>query len=227
MSSQRELFEYYNERAPEYEGFYWGEFPAKIPNPDLYKNDTTAISKLLPDHISGKCIDIACGTGFWLPVYEKNCTKITLIDQSESVLAECAKKVQKLGIENKTEIIRDEIFSHPFKEHIYNNALAGFLISHLPDAELDTFFNILKKLLIPSGRFAILDSTWNEEIAAIRKNKTGMIKRVLSDGRKFDIYKRYFERQDLDTLAEGNKFNLEIIYWGNVFFLATGRFRGA
>ncbi|MFC1955087.1 class I SAM-dependent methyltransferase [Chloroflexota bacterium] len=220
------MFEYYNERAPEYEACYWGKSPLQISDPDIYKNDTLAIQKLLPGYISGKCIDIACGTGFWLPVYEKDCTRITLIDQSESVLAECAKKIHKLGIEDKTKIILDEIFSYPFKKQEFDSAFIGFLVSHLSDVEIDDLFDILKKVLLPGGKLAIIDSTWNDEFAQMCRNKAGMIKRPLSDGREFNIYKRYFEKQGLYSLAERNSVNIEVVYWGNVFFLATGCFLG-
>ena len=111
MSNQQELFEYYNQRAPEYEAFYYGGKPAYVPDPDAYRGEVSIISRLLPTYISGNCIDIACGTGFWLPFYEENCPEIALIDQSQSMLVECAKKVKKLGIENKTEIICDDFFS--------------------------------------------------------------------------------------------------------------------
>ena len=229
MKNQRELFEYYNERAPEYEDAYLGKFAVKTSHSDLYKNDTLAIQKVLPGYISGKCIDIACGTGFWLPVYEKDCTSITLIDQSENVLAECAKKIGKLGIEEKTKIIRDEILSYPFKEHEYDSAFIGFFISHLPDAELDAFFGILKRLLRPGGRLTVIDGVWSEMIIKIRpvRSKVGMITRTLYDGRQFQVFKRYFEKQDLQDLAGRFGINLDIIYWGKVFLLATGHFRDA
>jgi len=225
-ASDRDLFEYYNERAPEYEEFYWGRFPAKIPSPDLYRNDTLAVQKLLPDYVGGKCIDIACGTGFWLPVYEKNCTDITLLDQSESVLDKCRKKISKLGIENKVRIIRNDIFHYPFEEDGYESALVGFLISHFTDVELRSFLDSLKVLLRPGGKFTIIDSVWSEEIAAIRKRKAGMITRTLSDGREFDIYKRFFEKQDLHNIAREYGISLEIVYWGRIFFVAIGNFPG-
>ena len=185
---KRELFEYYDERAPEYEEFYMGKAAHTISNPVFYQNDTAAISKLLPDYINGKCLDIACGTGFWLPVYEKNCTEIMLIDQSEGVLAECVKKIQRLGIENKAEIIRGEIFSYSYKEHEYDSAFIGFLMSHLHDDEINNIFQILQRALKTGGRFAIIDSAWSKEIAAVRSDKAGMIKRALRDRREFEIY---------------------------------------
>lgn len=223
-SIKRELFEYYNERAQEYEEFYWGRFGAKIPNPDIYRNDTIGITQLLPNYVRGKCIDIACGTGFWLPVYEKNCHWITLIDQSEGVLEECSKKIQKLGIENKTEIICGDLFDYPYKKNEYNTAVIGFLISHFNDTELNQFFDIVKTLLVKNGRFVIIDSTWNQELAGMGREKVGFIERILMDGRRFTILKRYFERQTVLELTKVIKADIEVIFWGNVFFLAVGYF---
>ena len=225
-SKDHELFEYYNERAPEYEAFYWGDFPAVIPDPDRYKNDTLAIRQLLPDHVSGSCIDIACGTGFWLPVYEKNCTDITLIDQSDGVLNECRKKIDEIDIGDKTSIICDEIFDYPYQAGRYDSAVIGFLISHLTDAEMEGFFNIIRRILKPGGRFAVIDSLWSEDLTAIGRKRSGMIERSLFDGRTFTIYKRFFERPELNELAGNSGIDLEIIYWGKVFFFAVGRFIG-
>jgi ubiquinone/menaquinone biosynthesis C-methylase UbiE len=225
-SSNQELFQYYNERAPEYEAFYRGEFPTPHSNPDIYKNDTAAIAALLPHYVNGACIDIACGTGFWLSVYHRCCSHITLIDQSESVLDECAKKIQDLGIENKTSIIRDDLFNHPFPDQ-FDSAVTGFLISHFTDRGMSRFFNYLKSLLKKSGRFVIIDSLWSEEVAAFRRSREGMVKRALYDGREFEIYKRFFIKKDMDNIADEHSMKLEIVYWGRVFFLAAGRFPDA
>jgi ubiquinone/menaquinone biosynthesis C-methylase UbiE len=222
--SKQELFTYYNERAPEYEAFYRGQFPDKTVDPAIYKNDTLAIQRLLPGYVSGRCIDIACGTGFWLPVYEKNCSRITMIDQSESVLAECAKKIQRLGIESKTETVCGDLFKHPFKAHQYDTALMGFLISHFQGPEMDRFFTVLKTLLAPRGRFLIIDSLWSDVVEAMGRNKTGMVERFLFDGRKFEIYKQFFSQKALDVLSQKFSLDMEIVYWGKVFFLSAGRF---
>jgi len=216
LSTRQELFEYYNERAPEYEDFYWGDSPPRLFSPDVYKNDTMTIRELLPGYVKGKCLDIACGTGFWLPVYEKNCTAITLIDQSAGVLAECRKKIKSLGIEGKTRLIRDEVFGYTFKTGEFDSALIGFLVSHLNDNELYTLFNLL--------RFVIIDSAWNDELIKMGRSKTGMINRSLKDGREFEIYKRYFNEYDLRELAKIFSLSIDIEYWGKVFFLADGSF---
>jgi SAM-dependent methyltransferase len=222
--SNEELFTYYNERATEYEAFYAGQFPTGPRSPELYKADTRAIQQLLPHYVKGICLDIACGTGFWLPCYHHNCSAITLIDQSEGVLAECCKKIEALGIKEKTSVITGDVFRDIPLNQSYDTALAGFLASHFKDEELTDFFDILKGALTPGGRFIIIDSVWGPEAKAHHRDQNGMATRRLYDGRTFHIYKRYFTREELDGLAEVNGFKLEIAYWGDVFFMGAGQF---
>lgn len=219
--AKHDLFEYYNARAPEYDEVYSGGIPASIPDPNIYKGETGIISKLLPTYIGGSCIDIACGTGFWLPFYQKNCSLITLIDQSESMLAECSLKIQKLGVESKTEVICGDFFSYPFRPDKYDSALIGFLLSHLAEAEEDSFFHILKRILKAGGKFVIIDGVWSKERAAT-SSKTGLVKRRLHDGHEFTIFKRYFEKQDLHDLAKKHGLALDVIHSGKVFVAAAG-----
>ena len=80
-------------------------------------------------------------------------------------------------------------------------------------------------MLIHGGQLVIIDSVWNDELAKMGRSKSGTIKRSLSDGHEFEIYKRYFEKHDLYSLAEYKGLNMEIIYWGNVFFLAVSSFK--
>jgi len=206
--NNQELIEYYNERAPEYEEFYWGGIGTRLHDPELYTRETLRIRHLLPGLVSGKCLDIACGTGFWLPVYQQNCSSITLIDQSENVLAECEKKINLLGIKNKTEIVQNNLFTHDYVQNLYDCVIAGFLISHFLDSELEDFFHLVNNLLVSSGHLVIIDSIWNKKLVEIGRNKAGIINRKLSDGREYQMYKRYFERDDIFQLS--NEFDLEI-----------------
>lgn len=222
--NKQQLFDYYNERAPEYEEFYDGVTSRKLFAPALIRREVDNLKKLMQYYVNGRCIDIACGTGFWLPIYERNCDSITLIDQSKNTLSECAKKVERLGIEHKTEMLCDDIFNYPYAAQAYDSAIIAFLISHLTDDEVDTLITALKKLLAPGGRFVFMDNAWNEVIANIPRTKTSMVNRTLKNGRQFRILKRYFERHDLEDIARRNEFNLDIVCWEELFFFASGCF---
>ena len=121
---KEEINEYYNERAKEYEDFLiFGGNPASIFDPESYQSEAKNISSLLSRFIEGKIVDIACGTGYWLPSYAQNCPEITLIDQSQKMLDECTKKIESLGIEKKCKLILDDFFAYEFKEKEFDVAL--------------------------------------------------------------------------------------------------------
>jgi SAM-dependent methyltransferase len=223
-SSHQELFRYYNERAPEYEEFYYGRFPTPRPGEDIYNIDREPIQKLVGRYISGRCIDIACGTGFWLPFYYKKCTCITLIDQSENMLAEARKKIERLGINHKTSVVQSDIFNPSLADGAFDSALIGFLLSHLDDSQMDVFIKQLKAFLKPGGTFVVIDSNWGDVNKSMRLAKAGMNERELFNGRKYSIYKRFFDKSDLQNLSDTHGIELKIPYWGGVFFMAVGSF---
>ena len=225
VSDNQELFTYYNERAPEYEAFYEGQFPTGARTPELYQADTKAIQQLLPHYVKGNCIDIACGTGFWLICYHQKCSTITLIDQAEGVLAETQKKILQLGIQDKTRTIRGDVFKDLPLNHEYNTAVSGFLISHFNDAEIKRFLSVVKEVLKPGGTFVIIDSIWGDEVKTFHKTQSGAVTRRLYDGREFRIFKRFFTQEELRHITAQNAVMLEIVYWGKVFFCALAHFK--
>ena len=215
---------YYDERAGEYEELYTlGTGPASISDPNAYKGESAALSKMVAEFAQGELIDVGCGTGFWLPHYAPNCSRITLLDQSGKMLCECRKKAQSLGIEEKCTLIQGDFFSHAFLENTFDTAIVGFFLSHVPQSLETNFFDRLRRMLKPIGRFLILDSIWSGERAKTR-SKAGRHKRTLNDGRDFEIYKRYFDANDFQAMAEAHKVTFSVVHAGRVFIVAEGRF---
>lgn len=216
------MYDYYDERALEYEQVYkTGTGPTTISDPHAYIEETAVVSKLVKKHCKGKLIDIACGTAFWLPYYAKKCSEILLIDQSENMLKQAEKKVNSLGIKNKSQLISDNIFNHTFDNNYFDSALIGFFIGHFIERSENKFFNILKTILKESGVFIIVDSIWSEERRKIRK-KAGIQTRILNNGRPFDIYKKYFTEQDIIKLSNKYHFKADILHQGRTFICFKG-----
>ncbi len=220
---KRSMCDYYDERAPEYEDVYRGSGPASIADPDAYKSESAALSELVGGLCKSDLIDIACGTGFWLPHYSKNCSAITLFDQSPKMLAESKRKAEQLGISDRCTFVRGDYFDHAFEPGAFDMAVIGFLLSHIPDELEQDFFQKLKNMLKPDGSFLILDSIWNNERAKTR-DKIGRHQRKLSDGRTFEIYKRYFVESDFRAMASKYELSLSIAHTGRVFIAAIGKF---
>jgi ubiquinone/menaquinone biosynthesis C-methylase UbiE len=219
-----EISEYYNERAKEYEELYkYGGVPASISDPESYKNEAKIISKLLNKFIKAKIVDIACGTGYWLPYYAPNCQEIVLIDQSQKMLDECKKKIEGLGVNKKCELICDDFFNCEFEENEFDISLIGFFLSHCNDEQEELFFNKIKKMLEVGGEMWFLDSSWNEERSKVR-GKSGIQERKLSDGRRFEVYKKYFDENDVQAIAAKYKIKFDILHQGKVFIVFKGSF---
>jgi len=218
---KEEMITYYDERAGEYDEVYLGKGPA-IPDPIAYRNDVSKIRTIALKFGRGHLIDIGCGTGFWLPYYEQNCLKITLLDESEKMLSECERRISKLGLEDKFYFIQGDFFKVKMENSVFDSAIIGFFISHLSRGEEENFFKKLKKILREDGRVMLIDSAWSKKREQYRK-KEGIHERTLNDGRKFTIYKRYFDRSNIERMFKKYLLGLESLYIGDVFLVAVGK----
>jgi putative AdoMet-dependent methyltransferase len=209
---------YYDERAPEYDEVYLGKSPS-IPEPEAYARDVKEIKTICRGFGSGHLIDIGCGTGFWMPCYAKNCNEITLVDQSRSMLVQCQRKVNELDSDICIHLIKGDFFDVRFLSKVYDTTLVAFLVSHLDDEHVQIFFRKIKSILKPNAEMLWIDGSWSRRRARYR-HKESLQERVLNDGRRFYIFKKYFEERDVYNLL--NKYNLDLrsLYMGDVFFAA-------
>jgi ubiquinone/menaquinone biosynthesis C-methylase UbiE len=219
-SLKQKMALYYDERAREYDEIYVGKGPA-IPDPIAYQNDVKKVSEIASKFGGGHLIDIGCGTGFWLPYYAQNCSLITLLDQSEKMLSECKKRVDELGLKYKCNLVQGDFFETHFEDSSFDSTLTGFLISHLTSEQEKSFFVNLKKSLKPQGQFMLIDSAWSSKRKQYRKKK-GIQERILNDGQVFTIYKRYFDKSDVEVIFERYGFKLQSYYKGDVMLASVG-----
>jgi demethylmenaquinone methyltransferase/2-methoxy-6-polyprenyl-1,4-benzoquinol methylase len=221
---QQSMYTYYDERASEFDEIYIGKGPALISDPEAYKIETTILARLVERYCQGNHLDIACGTGFWLPHYAKKCHHITLVDQSEKMLEECRKKAVEAGVLDKCQFICAEILNYRFPNNHYDSVLFGFFLSHLTSEQEAKLFTMLRTLLMKNGTFLILDSIWNAERSTHRK-KEGKQDRLLNDGRRFEIYKKYFTTTDFVMMAEAHDADVAILHEGRTFIAVQGKFK--
>lgn len=207
--------QYYDERASEYDHVYSGEGPA-FPDQNAYKKDARQISSMAERFGRGSLVDIACGTGFWFPHYSANCDRVTLLDQSKNMLACCRKRAEKTGLSDKCTFILGDFFEAKLQSDSFDSAVVGFLLSHLnPNYEL-MLFQILSRIMKPDAELLIIDSAWSKQ-RSLHRQKTGIQKRVLNDGREFCIPKRYFSKEEIYELLKRNDFRISELYFGNAF----------
>lgn len=217
----REMMSYYDERAQEYDEVYEGRGPA-MGAPAVYQRDVKEISVMVSTFGGERLIDVGCGTGFWLPFYVGNCSSVTLVDQSSKMLLECRSRIEKLGVEKRCVLIQGDFFDVDIAESSFDSACVGFFMSHLSADVEREFFGKLKRILSAGAPVMFIDSVWNDVLRGDRARR-GAQKRTLNDGRRFSIYKRYFEMADIEEMFGQYRIELEGHYLGEAFFAARGR----
>ncbi len=215
-----EMMSYYDARAHEYDEIYIGRGPASIPDPVLYKNEAQVTTKIVSTFGTGHLIDIACGTGYWLPCYARNCSKITLIDQSERMLSECRKRINELKLGGRCDLVQGDFFKASFENTLFDSALVGFLLGHLSCEGEEAFFRKLRRILTPGSQLMVIDSAWSKRRQQYRQ-KESVQERVLNDGSTFSIYKRYFSKSDVKETLHRHRFQLDSYWEGDALFVAT------
>ena len=217
------MFAYYDERAPEYEEAYTlGTGTASIQDSSVFTSEARVLSSIVSRHVSERVIDLACGTGFWLPHYAGACSHVTLFDQSGKMLDECRKKVDGHRLADRCVLLQGDVLEHRFPAASYDCALVGFLLSHLTESQEALLFGALKTMLVPSGRFLLLESAWSPERAEVNV-KVDRQERRLNDGTAFEIFKRYFDRNDVLEWQRRHEVSLEVEHFGAAFVAVSGR----
>ena len=107
----------------------------------------------------------------------------------------------------------------------YDMVFFGFWLSHVPADKLTAFLDAVNAALKPGGRLFIVDSrapdlaTSHSGTEDVGKD---LQKRVLKDGRRFDIVKIYFEPAALSEILRRHGFAIEAATTEDFFLYADG-----
>jgi hypothetical protein len=109
--------------------------------------------------------------------------------------------------------------------HAYDCALVGFLICHVTEDEEARLFELLQRWLDSNGRFLILESAYSPERARFNA-KVERQERRLNDGARFEIYKRYIDRDDIAGWPAKYGAAITLEHFGTAFVAVSGSFQG-
>jgi ubiquinone/menaquinone biosynthesis C-methylase UbiE len=215
---------YYNERASEYEEAYTdGTGTASITDPTVFTTEIGVLERLVRGFGRGHLLDLACGTGYWLPLYIGNCSRVTLFDQSERMLSECERKVRRQAVADRCSLVRGDVFDYDFARRAYDCALIGFLLSHTSEAQEHLVMQVLRNSLRPGAGFLILESAWTD-VRARFNQKVEQQTRRLNDGTEFQIYKRYIGREDIGAWDRKYGLRTTIEHFGEALCAVSATF---
>ena len=218
------MLAYYNERASEYEEAYTrGTGTASITHPAVFTTEIRVLEGIVRGFGCGHLLDVACGTGYWLPHYIGNCSRVTLFDQSDRMLVECELKVRRLGVRDRCSLVRGDVLDYEFAPRAHDCALVGFFLSHVSEEQEPFVMQALRQTLRPGASFLILDSAWTD-LRARFNQKVERQTRRLNDGTEFKIYKRYISRDDIEAWERHHGLRTTTEHFGDAFCALSAAF---
>jgi ubiquinone/menaquinone biosynthesis C-methylase UbiE len=187
---------YYDARAPEYDEWYEGTGRFAERERPAWNQIVGTLAETLSAMPPARTLDVACGTGYatrWLP------GEITGLDQSERMLRIAGERLPD------AQFVRGEALELPFPDRAFERVTAMHFYGHLGIDDRGRFLAEARRV---APELVIVDSALREDVQPEEWQE-----RILNDGSRWDVLKRYFTAEGLagelgggETLHEGRWF---------------------
>jgi len=171
---------YYDRRAPEYDEWYRGVGQYAERDRPGWHDEVDALTRALAELAPARTLDVACGTGFLTRHLPGD---VVGLDQSESMLDEARRQAPK------AEFVQGDALDLPFEDGSFGRVFTGHFYGHLEDADRERFLADARRL---APELVIVDSALREDVEPEERQE-----RILNDGSRWEVYKRYFEPEAL------------------------------
>lgn len=173
---------YYERRAAEYDDWWLGTGRFAGRQRPVWREETEALTRTLEALPPARTLDVACGTGF-LTQHLRG--EITGLDQSASMLELARAKVPE------GRFVQGDALELPFADDSFERVLTSFFYGHLEEDDRDAFLREARRV---ADELVVVDSALHDGVEPVEWQE-----RILNDGSRWQVYKRYFEP---DSLAE-------------------------
>jgi len=171
---------YYDARAPEYDEWYkgLGRFDQRVrPEWDL---DVRELEETLAGLPPLRTLDVACGTGF-LTRHLRG--EVVALDQSPRMLAVAREQAPR------AELVQGDALDLPFPDGSFDRVFTGHFYGHLEAGDRERFVDEARRV---APELVVVDS-----ITRLDEEPEQVQERILNDGTRWTVYKRYFEPEQL------------------------------
>ena len=167
---------YYERRAAEYDDWYLGtgRFADRV-RPG-WEGELDRLRRALEALPPARTLDVACGTGFLtrhLP------GEIVGLDQSPGMLEEAARQAP-----GATYVEAEALEPLPFPDSSFDRLVTAHFYGHLENEERARFLEEARRV---AGEIVVVDSALRPEVEPEERQV-----RILNDGSRWEVYKRYF-----------------------------------
>jgi demethylmenaquinone methyltransferase/2-methoxy-6-polyprenyl-1,4-benzoquinol methylase len=171
---------YYNRRAAEYDDWYLGKGQFKgRPRPG-WAEELATLNAVLASLRFDSFLDVACGTGF---LTESLRWSVTGLDQSSSMLAVARERIPDGAF------LQGDALQMPFPSKQFDCLVTGHFYGHLGEPARRLFLGEARRV---SKSILLIDAAKRDDVPPEEYQE-----RVLNDGSRHVVYKRYFTPEGL------------------------------
>jgi SAM-dependent methyltransferase len=186
--------EYYERRAPEYDDWWLGTGLYAARERPGWHEEVAALVEALHALAPARTLDVACGTGF---LTRQLPGEVTGLDASAAMLAIARERVGA--------VVQGDALDPPFPDGAFERVATGHFYGHLDEQQRERFLAHARRL---APELLVVDSARRDDVPAER-----MDPRVLTDGSRHEVYKRWFEPGELVAELGGG----EVVHAGRWF----------
>ena len=179
---------YYERRAPEYDDWWLGTGLHAGRERPGWREEVDALVRALAALPPARTLDVACGTGFLTQHLPGD---VVGLDQSESMLDIARARVPA------AEFLRGDGIGLPFRDDVFERLFTGHFYGHLEAEDRRAFLAEARRV---AGELVVVDSALREEHEPVEIQE-----RVLKDGSRWEVYKRYFTGDGLARELGGGR----------------------
>jgi demethylmenaquinone methyltransferase/2-methoxy-6-polyprenyl-1,4-benzoquinol methylase len=179
---------YYDSRAREYDEWYLGQGRFADRDRPGWDEEVADLCRALEALPPARTLDVACGTGFLtrhLP------GEVVGLDQSDSMLEEARRQAPR------AEYVQGDALALPFEDAAFDRLLTAHFYGHLQDGDREAFLHEARRV---AGELVIVDSALRDDVEPEERQE-----RILNDGSRWEVYKRYFTAAGLAEELGGGK----------------------
>lgn len=165
---------YYQARAPEYDD-WWRAERLYAPSPPGWTEERDLVVEVVRKLSPRRTLDVACGTGF---ITRHLRGEVVGLDQSDAMIAVAARQAPQAAY------VCGDAFDLPFADGSFDRVFTSHFYGHFEDPERERFLREARRV---GSELVVLD-------AALQggRERAEWQERVLRDGSRWTVYKRFF-----------------------------------
>ena len=187
---------YYEARAPEYDDWWRGEGLFEVRDRPGWERERDRLLATLAALEPRVTLDVACGTGFLMRHLPGD---LTGLDQSSAMLELAAERLPHARF-----VLADAI-PLPFEDDEFERVFTSHFFGHLEEPERIAFLDEVRRV---APELVVVDSALRDDVQPVEWQE-----RVLKDGSRWQVFKRYFEPEELLAELGGG----EVLFAGHRF----------